>query len=580
MKLKSSPENCETRSGSACLAWWRHLAIVLLLLAFVACSSDDETAGGSSEETQGIAITDKQVAGVSQKGPFVKGSSVTVQELRNGTTLAQTGRSFKGKIASDKGDFSVMVDSLVSQYALLEVNGYYYNEITGDKSGSVIALNALTDLSDRDNVNINLLTHLEYDRVVNLVLDGMTVKEAKLQAEKEILGVFYVDGEYDEFENMDIFKKGDGNAALLAISVLLQGDRREGSLVELLFNVDMAIASRGSWEDKQTRIDIADWAESQDLNKGLEKIRANVEGWNNGDVPGFENYVRNFWYQEYGLGDCAKEMQGEEKKNENKLSANFGSVYICYDERWHRASLRDMQYGICGESRKGLVVEQEFGGTCECDGEDWVCHNYVGKSGFLWNGSDLNSRIQAVEDTALNAGYFQYATDVKDGGKSYFMWPADMQEGPDSLSAVVASCGGICGDIHFNAGTFKYMPYVLVYFYIAGLNEEGDLISADVSGWKGICLEYSSDGEFRLELGTPHDALVAGNRPGVHLPAGEGVLAHIPWDAFSQDPWGETYMVLSAADAAKELQTVNFKFSQSENQYFRITQIGSYGACE
>ena len=45
----------------------------------VACSDGDKTAGGTTEDA-GI-IADLNVAGVTQKGPFVKGSAVMVQGI-------------------------------------------------------------------------------------------------------------------------------------------------------------------------------------------------------------------------------------------------------------------------------------------------------------------------------------------------------------------------------------------------------------------------------------------------------------------------------------------------------------------
>ena len=73
----------------------------LFILLSVGCGDDgsNKGAGGTSEETQIIAIEDKTVAGVSQKGPFLKGSSITVQELEGAALLEsgklrQTGKSF------------------------------------------------------------------------------------------------------------------------------------------------------------------------------------------------------------------------------------------------------------------------------------------------------------------------------------------------------------------------------------------------------------------------------------------------------------------------------------------------------
>jgi hypothetical protein len=67
-------------------------------------------------------LSESRFTGFSQKGPFLRGSSVTLQEL-DGKTLAQTGRSFRGNIESDNGSFAISSLSLVSQYAFLEASG-------------------------------------------------------------------------------------------------------------------------------------------------------------------------------------------------------------------------------------------------------------------------------------------------------------------------------------------------------------------------------------------------------------------------------------------------------------------------
>ena len=52
---------------------------------------------------------------------------------------------------------------------MLEASGYYRNEVTGENSNSELTLFAITDVNDRNIVNVNLLTHLEYERVIYLV---------------------------------------------------------------------------------------------------------------------------------------------------------------------------------------------------------------------------------------------------------------------------------------------------------------------------------------------------------------------------------------------------------------------------
>ena len=365
-------------------------------------SSDKETSSSSFKYEQDssayvqpkvVAVKNKSISGVSQKGPFVTGSTVKLYEL-DGKTFAQTGKSFSGKISSDDGKFSVSSVSLASQYASLEATGYFRNEVTGEKSRGTITLNALTDLSDRKNVNINLLTHLEYERVLHLIESGINFTAAKKQAEAEILNAFGINGEFANSEDLDIFGKGDDNAALLAFSVLMLGgtvdeygdykELSEAELTERLTKFATDIAKDGSWDDENTKATIADRAatysryEADDYYRdynGFSNIRQSIEKWNLGAVPDFEKYVRNFWTDVYGLGKCDSKNEGKVVATKNKLSntydTEFSNTYgtkvrfICKEGTWkHASDLEKDTYqwaaGKDGEIKAGDITKQKY----------------------------------------------------------------------------------------------------------------------------------------------------------------------------------------------------------------------------
>ena len=314
------------------------LAAFSLALAFIACSGDSSSGSSNSEQVVDsdiISIENKTISGVSQKGPFLNGSSVTVQEL-NVHSLAQTGNSFEGKIKNDLGEFSVKIESIASQYVLLKANGFYRNEVTGQKSGAPVTLYALTDLSNRDQVNVNLLTHLEYERILHLVEnDSVSVAEAKKQSEKEIFKNFFISGDFATAEDLNIFGASEGNAALLAISVLMQGNLKEADFSERLANYSADVESDGVWDDAKMATKIADWASKKYLNDELIVIRKNIAGLEHSDtVPDFEKYVNNFWWQNYGLGVCNEKREGIVMRNENSLSAYYDSLFMCHDGEW------------------------------------------------------------------------------------------------------------------------------------------------------------------------------------------------------------------------------------------------------
>jgi len=341
-KYHSKRSHVVAKSKNLLSSWCRKAAIGAFVFGalLVACGDDNsgKNAGGTEEDSGIVAIADKTVSGVSQKGPFVNGSSVTVQEL-DGESLAQTGASYEGKIKNDMGEFSVKVTKLASQYALLKANGFYRNEVTGEKSKSQVTLYALTDLSDRDEVNVNLLTHMEYERSLYLASEGLSVGKAKKQAESEVLASFGIEGDFASAEDLSIFGTDEGAAALLAVSVLMQGDLSEADFSERLANYAADIEQDGKWDDFITATVIADWASNRSLTGRLAAIRNNIAGWGlAADVPAFEKYVDRYWWQVYSLGFCDKDREGEVKAADNALSKNNGVHFICGDGAWRKAT--------------------------------------------------------------------------------------------------------------------------------------------------------------------------------------------------------------------------------------------------
>ena len=277
------------------------------------------------------------LSGVSQKGPFVTGTDITAYELQNGRSLKQTGKTFGGKIERADGTFDIKTVKLNSAFAYIVADGFYRNEVTGENSSAAIKLRALTNLKGRSSANINLVTHLEYDRVQYLVTrKDSSVTKAKMAAEKELFAAFGIDNSGFEglAEDLNVLKEGKGNAALLAISVLLQGDRNESELTALLASLSVDLGDNGQWDNAKQRAQIADWAMKTDLNGGLSKIRANVEGWKLAEsaAPAFEQHVTNFWMQELGVDKCDSSNAGALFAVKNKNSANYAANDSAYTE--------------------------------------------------------------------------------------------------------------------------------------------------------------------------------------------------------------------------------------------------------
>ena len=427
------------------------VAMFLVTLLLAACGDDNKNAGGTVEDGEVVAIVDKTISGVSQKGPFVNGSSVTVQEL-NGKTLAQTGLGFEGKIKNDLGEFSVKVNKLESQYALLKANGYYRNEVTGDKSKGQVTLYALTDLSNRDEVNVNLLTHLAYERSLYLAtVDTLSVAKAKKQAEAEIFKSFGIEGNFAAAEDLNIFGADDQSAALLAVSILMQSDLSEGDFSERLADYAADIESDGIWNDAKTATEIADWANALWLRSGLAIIRENIVKWDlSADVPAFEMYVNNFWWQNYGLGICDAKRDGVVLKNQNTASVNADVYYICKSNSWLVASdieKNTATWGVGkfdGEVRAGQVNETVYY-IYETSGNAWRKATTLEKDTYdFTNNKDWSAGVDG---------------EIKEGSvtDSVYVYDATAWRVADEIEKVLGGCVVAIADSLVKVGSTYYI---------------------------------------------------------------------------------------------------------------------------
>ena len=354
---------------------------------FVACSTDGSS--GVQKSFEG------NIEGVSQKGPVLIGSSVTLQEL-NGKSLLQTGKSFKGLVLNDRGEFSIENVSLESPYVLLEVNGYFRNEVTGKKSNGAVFMKALADVEGTSQVNINLLTHLEFERVqVLMEQKNLSVAEAKSEADREIFAAFYEDGDYDNVERLNIFGSGEGDAALLAINILLLGNDSEADFMERFAKLGEDLAADGVWNDSLLKAKVADLACEMSVAGLLPKIRANVAAWGIGDVPAFEPYVTRFWEDLYGLGKCDASNVGLGKKVNYAASRFDGLEFTCSERGNWEANV------------DGRLVECD---TCRTvrDSRDGHVYRIVNIGGVDWMGEDLrydNGSIECFRDDCETFGY-------------------------------------------------------------------------------------------------------------------------------------------------------------------------------
>ena len=297
------------------------------------------------------------ISGAAQKGPFRYGTSVKIVELDSMQRLGDSKRTHRTCITDASGNYSFDSVDLVSPYLRIEANGYFQNELTGGISSHTVTLKAVVDVTNRDTVNVNMLTHMEAERVLKLVENSgnnQPIRAVKAQALKEILSSFEIrlggssggtGGGYGGFggwgqqpqtttstdgrfaEDISLFDGDEYSAALLAVSIMMQRKGSGSEMLQYASGIAERIKGNGNWDDNNAKADLADWLMVLDTSGAYETIRSNVASWNKGTVPDFEKHLRNFWTGIYQFGSCGSMNAGTVKYVNNSLSKFFISYY-------------------------------------------------------------------------------------------------------------------------------------------------------------------------------------------------------------------------------------------------------------
>lgn len=253
----------------------KSVTAIALSCVLAACGSGGTPAGLSISANGDMSVAQ----GSAQKGPFIAGSTVTLNVLSASTfinevdasgsavakrvyklpVLSQTGKSFTLE-TNNQGVFDSSSLAFASTENLMQVSveGYYFDEISGLRSSDQIALRGIIDVS-KTQLNVNILTDLSRARIVKLartlcptpastaptacVLTSAQLSTIIEQAEREVLQAFNVPvallgSPQKRFADMNFKNIADTSLVtaprpedqlLLAISALVMQIGQEGS---------------------------------------------------------------------------------------------------------------------------------------------------------------------------------------------------------------------------------------------------------------------------------------------------------------------------------------------------------------
>ena len=316
--------------------------------------------GGNSVNTAAVdtaepRIVGARLVGVAEKGPFRYGTSIKLIELDSTQHLADSKRTHKTCILNGDGNYSFDSVDYVSPYLRVKANGYYRSELTGGLSPSPVTLEAVVDVTEKDTVNVNILTHMEAERVLKLVENSgnnQPIRAVKAQALRDILSSFDIQWEKSSgsgstggnggfggwnfggqqqqlttdgrfAEDIGLFDGDEYSGALLAISIMMQRKGSGSEMMSYAAGIADRIKGNGNWDDNNAKADLADWLMVLDTSGSYATIRNNIASWNMGEVPDFEKHLKRFWSRAYNFGDCNAQKADSVFCISNSLSAYF-----------------------------------------------------------------------------------------------------------------------------------------------------------------------------------------------------------------------------------------------------------------
>lgn len=229
------------------------------------------------------------IEGHAQKGPFIVGTDVTVSELND--KLFPTGRVFFSTILDDEGYFELPGVVLESPYIQIKVRGRYFSETGGYVPTEELTLYSLADITKSETINVNILTHLEKERVEYLVQEkDHTFESAKEKAQEEILKVFEWESlSVEGSESLDISEDNTGGAVLLAMSAIFEN-------IEFITRLETIVGFKSDFEEDGT-------LDSEQIQNRLltsadllsrEWVRINLETKYEIELPDFEGALETF----------------------------------------------------------------------------------------------------------------------------------------------------------------------------------------------------------------------------------------------------------------------------------------------
>jgi hypothetical protein len=340
---------------------------VLGLLATASCSSRAKVANAPAPDGSVQFELPTAVSGVVQKGPYVLGSSITVQELDS--SLAPTGRTFEVVTINSEGAFSVPIH-VSSQYVEVIASGYYFDELTNQLSAGPLTLRALADLSVGATIDVNLLTSMSEPLARKLMAQGETFASAEAHASQTLIAALGFPALTQSFSNVSFTGAGAASGELLAASLVVEqyarslGNAEVAQLTLLLSEIGAAAADAGTGNPALEALTMAICPTAASID--VSAVRANLAAYYAGlgasvAIADFESFIALA-----RAGCVADASTGDSAQTDAASGSSCAGGWMGFANRVDYATATDPQALAIGDlnldHHPDLAVSTIFGG--------------------------------------------------------------------------------------------------------------------------------------------------------------------------------------------------------------------------
>jgi len=412
------------------------VVLILSALPLWAVASDCPIFADSFESRVGAEDSCSMVQGVVFKGPFQKGSEVTITLLDEDLEPQQT--TFRGTVKEDTGRFAVAVGD-VSGPIEITATGPFFHEISDQTTTDPVTLTAIASAEPGKEVGVNLLSSMEVKRLKTLVAAGLGFEDAKATAIGDVIEALF--GERPTItDSTAIDEQSDAFVQMLATSAVFLTDA-EGNAAPVsqlqqliaLFQDDFADGQVGNLEEFDLRQGVALLAPKVKATQFTDNLQSHFDDLGSSiTVPSISSAIGNMLAANTVLVTINVVGDGTVEQPLSQRVAMDSQLEI--DLAPNEGSLVDEVTGSCnGEFRanKTQFVTQALGQDCELT----VTFSSGGVSlSFDGNGGSSPSTIRLFPGTEITP-----PTDPSREGHNFAGWnPSLPIQMPDQDLTVVA----------------------------------------------------------------------------------------------------------------------------------------------